>query len=299
MSSKPIPEESETPAPAADETIIDGNDADGTAPVDAAPGDDLEADAIEPEQEEPADEPEPDAEDEPAEPADEVEEGDETEAEAETGDDAQVAATLAAARGKPEPKAEPKAQPKAKEEQAPEPDEIEDEIKRIEDEVDPAVAKVLRSLHAQNKSLLAEKQEQSAESYSKAVHAAFDARASQGKHDLYGSHSGGKLTDGQKEARKFVHDVANEKFQRLGGKTIGGKVYEFADAVESAEREMLELLGKAPAAKGQPARTSTNKDAAAVQRHKARTALPRGSTSDRGSGALDPNDIDGTAPSRK
>jgi hypothetical protein len=158
---------------------------------------------------------------------------------------------------------------------------------------------VLRTLHAQNKSLLAEKQAQSADSYNRMVHAAFDDLASKGKHDIYGSHASGKLTPAQVEARMFVHEAAIEKFNRLGGKKVGGKVYEYADAINSAEAEMMTLLGKAGPKGTAKAATKQTKDAAAQARHKARTAVPRGSTVDRGSGFDDPNDNDGTAPPRK
>jgi hypothetical protein len=294
MASEPLPEESETPAP---DASTDVNDADGTAPI-VAKSDDLEADAIET----PGDEPEADEvaddaeevvdqseEDPDAEPADEADE--------DTGDDEQVAKTLAEARVTPA--AKPAAAPKAKTtEPTPEPDEIENIIAEIETEVDPAVAKVLKALHTQNKSLLAEKQTQSADSYNKMVHAAFDSMAAKGKHDIYGSHASGKLTPAQVEARLFVHEAANEKYQRFGGKTIGGKPYEWADAIDSAEREMMTLLGKA-SPKGSATKVAPTKDAAAQARHKARTAVPRGSTVDRGSGLEDPNDNDGTAPPRK
>jgi hypothetical protein len=296
MASDPLPEESETPAP---EASTDVNDADGTAPV-AAKDDDLEADAIETPGDEPeADDVADDAEeatdeaDPDAEPADELE----ADEEADTGDDEQVAKTLADARVKPA--AKPAPAPKAKAEPAPEPDELEATIAEIEKEVDPSVAKVLKALHAQNKSLLAEKQAQSADSYNKMVHAAFDSMAAQGKHDIYGSHASGKLTPAQVEARLFVHEAANEKYQRFGGKKIGGKPYEWADAIDSAEREMMTLLGKASPKGTAKASPKQNTQAAAQARHKARTAVPRGSTVDRGSGLDDPNDNDGTAPPRK
>lgn len=300
MASEPLPEESETPAPAASNDV---NDADGTAPI-VAKDDDLEADAIETPDTEQADEVaddaeevanEPEAEAEPdAEPADEVD-GDE---EADTGDDEQVAKTLAEARTKPA--AKPTAAPKAKApEPAPEPDELEATIAEIEKEVDPAVAKVLKALHAQNKTLLAEKQAQSQDAYNRAVHAAFDEIAGKGKHDIYGSHASGKITPAQVEARLFVHEAALEKYNRLGGKKVGGKVYEFADAIDSAEREMMTLLGKASPKGNAAATPKQTKEAAAQARHKSRTAVPRGSTVDRGSGFEDPNDNDGTAPPRK
>lgn len=300
MASEPLPEESETPAP---EASTDVNDADGTAPI-VSKSDDLEADAIETPDDEQADEVADDAEEvadeadpeaEPdAEPADEVED----DADADTGDDEQVARTLAEARTKPA--AKPAAAPKAKTpDPTPEPDELEATIAEIEKEVDPSVAKVLKALHAQNKSLMAEKQAQSADSYNRMVHAAFDDLASKGKHDIYGSHASGKLTPAQVEARMFVHEAAIEKFNRLGGKKVGGKVYEYADAINSAEAEMMTLLGKAGPKGTAKAATKQTKDAAAQARHKARTAVPRGSTVDRGSGFDDPNDNDGTAPPRK